>query len=78
MIRAKFHCNSTLKQEYGEHVHQQVVLTPAYSGPDASEEDKAFWNATPTGSLTMTITNPAAQLTAGKSYHLTFEEVPEA
>jgi hypothetical protein len=74
MIRAKFHVNSVLDQGFG----QQVVMSPVYAGPDASEEDKAFWQSTPNGSLTMTITNPDAQLQAGKCYYLTFEEVPEA
>jgi hypothetical protein len=72
MIRAKFLCNSALAHRLG----QQVVLTPIYPGLGASEEDKAFWRATPNGSLTMTITNPAAHLKAGQAYYLTLEEVP--
>ncbi len=41
---------------------------------DGDPENKTFWDATPIGELTMTITNPgAAQLfKAGKVYYLDF------
>ena len=52
-----------------------VVLAPVYGGPDASAEDKAFWEASPNGRLEMTITNPDAAETfeLGANYYLTFE-----
>lgn len=52
-----------------------VILQPVYGGPDASAEDKAFWEASPNGRLEMTITNPDAAETfaLGENYYLTFE-----
>lgn len=39
-------------------------------------EDQAFWNATPAGTINLTITNPAAAdvFTAGKYYYVDFTE----
>jgi hypothetical protein len=63
MVRAKFKCQSN--------VDGMVVLTPVYSG---SEENKAFWEQTPAGSITLTITNEAArdQFQPGKEYFVDF------
>jgi hypothetical protein len=51
-----------------------VRLNPVYAGQNASEEDKAFWDATPNGSIELTITNPAAAETfeLGETYYVDF------
>lgn len=56
-----------------------VILSPVYAGPDASDEDKAFWESSPTGKLELTITNAAAAETfeLGKTYYVTFEPAPD-
>jgi hypothetical protein len=71
-VIAKFRCNSI--KDFGS--SKEVELSPVYPGPTASEEDKAFWTATPTGLLQMRIDNPDAsiQFEPGRSYYLTFEE----
>jgi hypothetical protein len=75
-VRAKFRCNSI--EQFGG-TNKKVRLQPvtAYSGSpsDASEEDRAFWAATPSGSLEMHVSNPSAAdyFEIGKSYYLTFE-----
>lgn len=53
----------------------EVRLNPVYAGQDASEEDKAFWEATPNGKLEMKIDNPNAAdfFEVGRQYYLTFE-----
>ncbi|KUP22419.1 hypothetical protein [Paenibacillus sp. DMB5] len=63
MVRAKFKCQSN--------VDGMVVMTPVYSG---SEENKAFWEYTPAGSITLTITNEAArdQFQPGEEYFVDF------
>lgn len=68
-VVAKFKCNSVQPKWDG----QEVVLTPVMSAPG---EDKAFWSATPNGSLVMQVNNPDASIAfePGKVFYLTFEE----
>lgn len=72
-IQAKFRC-ALVVQKFGT---QLVKLYPAGAGPDASEEDRAFWRATPNGSLEMFITNEKTEdfFVEGRDYRLTFEPV---
>jgi hypothetical protein len=75
--RAKFRCNS-LKHAVGSEGQIfaiEVVLNPVYSNDEGSE-NRAFWNATPNGSLSMTINNAAAfkAFELGKEYYLDITE----
>jgi len=47
---------------------------------DTIPEDKKFCEATPSGSMEMSISNPAAlaQLELGRAYYVDFNMVPEA
>lgn len=76
-VRAKFYCAWVKEIPAG---NREVQLHPVYPGSDASQEDKAFWQATPNGSLNMHINNPPASdlFVPGDHYYLTFEPVPEA
>lgn len=73
MVRAKFQVGQVLdaKDAQGGVMSQIVRLHPVFS---TSEENKAFWEATPTGSIEMTITNRAAfdRFVSGKSYYIDF------
>jgi hypothetical protein len=62
-VRAKFKCHSN--------ANGIVSLWPVMDG---SEENKAFWDATPGGQITLTITNPAAkeQFEVGQEYYVDF------
>jgi hypothetical protein len=62
-VRAKFKCSSN-----NDGV---VTMHPVYSG---SEENKAFWNATPGGHIALSITNLEAinQFESGKEYYVDF------
>lgn len=64
-IRAKFECWGAVKTDYGEQVELHAVTAD-------SEANRSWSEATPSGSLTMTITNHAAQgqFEAGKEYFL--------
>lgn len=61
-VRAKFRCITG-----GQMVSMHAVA-------DGSEENKKFWEATPSGNLDMFISNPEAQdlFEAGKLYYLDF------
>ena len=81
VVRAKFRLNSYTTELHDRWVDNKCVgqeekrtlnFTPVYG--TGSEENKAFWNATPTGSLQLGIVNQAAwsQFELGKSYYLDF------
>ncbi len=74
-VIAKFRCNSIELFSNEPGGNRRVKLSPVYPGTDASEEDKAFWKYTPSGSLEMTIDNPPASelFEIGTAYYLTFE-----
>lgn len=74
-VKAKFICNNInkskcSKQDQGS---TRVTLVPVTCG---SEENKEFWQYTPTGHLEMSIKNEAAEkyFELGEEYYLTFEK----
>ena len=81
VVRAKFRLNSYTtelqdkwkdNQRVGQVEKRTLNFTPVYSL--GSEENKAFWDATPTGSLQLGVVNQAAwsQFELGKEYYLDF------
>lgn len=71
--RAKFKVDAVQKQDWGT----TVQLSPVGCG--LSKENEAFWNATPTGQITMTITTSAAdQFEVGKEVYVDFTDANEA
>lgn len=81
-VRAKFKVQAkTLRMgqrrgedgQYRDMEVDSVDMTPVTS--DSSEENKAFWFSTPTGSINMGMVNkPAADyFQLGKEYYVTFE-----
>lgn len=75
-MRAKFLCDdvSTYKGTDNE-----IVKLSAVHGGDKNEEDNQFSEATPSGQLQMTISNPAAKgfFETGKKYYLDISEAAE-
>ena len=71
-MRAKFHVNSVTHDGYGRSVKMQAVY-------DGSPENNQFAQATPSGSLEMYISNPAALdfLEPNKDYYLDFTAAGE-
>lgn len=67
-VRAKFYVTS-IQHHHTQGVCAEVKLVPVYG-----EENKPWSQATPQGSVAMTITNPAAldQFELGKHYDLDF------
>lgn len=72
--RCKFLCQSI--EDYG--MSKKVNLHVVYA-PDANGEDRNFTKATPSGTCSLTIDNPAAscQFEPGKYYYADFERVPD-
>jgi len=62
-IRAKFNVAEISK--YGNGGGAKVTLMPVISG---SEENKQFWEYTPSGKIEMFITNPNAEFEFGEYY----------
>lgn len=73
MIRAKLKCLSAHRFESSE----AVELTAVYS-PDPESPNYSWSQATPSGSVKLTITNPDAfgALEPGREYLVSFEEAP--
>lgn len=71
MVRAKFHCSEITKQQNSD--GYGIKLTPVYSD-NPQHENKAFWDATPCGEISMFITNPAAAgaFELGAEYYVDF------
>ncbi len=72
-LRSKFTCHSVKDEGYGELVN----LTAVYGTDDKdNEENNQFSEATPSGELTMMVSNPDAKgfFEVGKDYYLDFTE----
>lgn len=78
-VRAKFSVSHLLKDSYGNVV---VKLYAVYKGDESSPENESFANSTPSGSVELTITNPAAseffEKLAEKYVYLDFTEASES
>lgn len=72
-VRAKFRCNTETHKKYGpapEHVTRSYEFLAMYD-PE-TPEDQRYAKATPSGSLTIQVDNPAVVFEPGKSYYLDF------
>jgi len=69
-VRAKFVVQKIERYSYSPG-SARIGLTPVTSG---SEENKAFWEATPSGEITMMVKNPNAvfEFELGKAYYVDF------
>jgi hypothetical protein len=56
-----------------------VHLIPVYAGANASAEDKAFWEASPSGKIELGCCSPEAvkMFSPGRKIYVTFEEAPQ-
>jgi len=74
-VRAKFTVSNILKDQSGNVV---VKLYAVYKGDESSPENESFSSSTPSGSVELYITNPAAneffEKLAGKYVYLDFTE----
>ena len=70
----KFYCSKVAKLAYDG--QEEVTLNAVYGG---SSENKSFAEATPSGSMTFTVSNSAVigKFTPGKEYYVDIYPVPE-
>jgi len=69
-VRAKFKVNAIT--DYGRDGGKKVEMRPVYSA-DPEHENKAFWEATPSGSIEMHIKTSAAEaFEVGSEYYVDF------
>jgi hypothetical protein len=75
-VRAKFYI-TTIEPYHGGKGGGTVKLRPVYSA-DPAHENKTFWDATPTGEISMQINNPSAfdffTAKIGKEFYVDFSE----
>lgn len=70
-IRAKFRCASEIRKKWGPDAHtRSYEFTAMYDAE--TPEDQRYAKATPSGSLTIQVDNPAVTFEPGKSYYLDF------
>ncbi len=69
-VRAKFRVDQIIRHSWAEREMRTVELSPV-SG-DGGSENKAFWEATPSGKLSLGCINleAAEQFDLGKEYYL--------
>ena len=68
-VRSKFVCDSVTAFVGGKQIKMKAVTRD-------TEENKAFWKYTPSGEITVTITNPELfdHFVPGKEYYVDIEE----
>ena len=79
-MRAKMKVMKVDRVETQDRIMLACVAAKSYEGaPNGVHEDNTFSKYSPTGELTMTITNPAllGKLVPGDLYYIDFVPVPE-
>lgn len=73
MVRAKFKVREITEHLYGQQRMKTIKLEPVQSQKEGSE-NKAFWDATPTGEVRLGTINvdAAAQFEIGAEYYVDF------
>ncbi|QTU64210.1 hypothetical protein [Streptomyces scabiei] len=72
-IRAKFRCNTETHKKWGPN-DSQVARSYEFSAvyDENLPEDQRYAKASPSGSLTIQVDNPAVSFEPGRSYYLDF------
>jgi hypothetical protein len=78
-VRAKFRCNTETLKKWG-HTEEQVTRSYEFMAvyDPAIPEDQRYAKATPSGSLTIQVDNPAVAFEPGKQYYLDITPVDQA
>lgn len=78
-VVAKFTVNEVRSNVTGGGVKLNAVYPSEDPKVTTSDEDQAFWEATPQGLIDLVITNSSAleQFQAGDQFYVTFERIPK-
>jgi len=78
-MRAKFQVNKVERHTGQDTIHLNAVARSTPYPEDGSDEDNTYAKFSPSGSLTLTIANPAllGKVQPGRKFYLDFTEVPE-
>ena len=78
-MRAKFRVTKVERFEESDRVMMTPVCKSGAYPPDGSDEDNTFAKFSPSGELTLSITNPnlVGKIVPGEKYYLDFTPVPE-
>ena len=72
-VRAKFVCQSvTQTKQHDGKVVNTFKFMAVYGGQGANEENKKFWEATPSGSVELSCVREEVKFEIGKEYYLDF------
>ena len=77
-VRAKFRCHFETHKKWGpepQHVTRSYEFMAVYD--PKTPEDQRYAKATPSGTLTILVDNPAVSFEPGKSYYLDVTPVDE-
>lgn len=76
-MRAKMKVQSVTLTEYGEILKMNPVCKSGLYPADGTDEDNTYAKFSPSGSLELTVNNPAlhGQIKPGQTYYLDFTEV---
>jgi hypothetical protein len=79
MVRAKFICQRTEEVKYQGYKQTNIIFTAVGPYNSKDYDSKKFWEASPSGQLTLGTVNEkaVAYFTPGKKYYLDFTEAPE-
>lgn len=77
-IRARMMCNSVERQAYGKAWAVELVKMSAVATDDPSDPNYTYSEATPAGSLELTVSNKDAHgaFQAGETYDISIEPTP--
>lgn len=78
-MRAKFQIHSVTQSAGSEQLKLGAVCGKAPYGPQGESEDNTFARYTPSGELTLSITNPdlLGKFTPGQKFYLDFTQAAE-
>ena len=73
-VRAKFKVMSRVTADYGPHSTPQTTVALGAQYDPALKEDQSYAKATPSGTLSMIVDNPAAlaEFTVGRVFYIDF------
>ena len=75
-VRAKFVCQSvTQTKQYDGRIQNTFKFNAVYGGGSASDENKKFWESTPSGTLELSCIKEEVTFELGQEYYIDITKV---